>query len=92
VGRQLHEGVVEFRTVSAVCKTIMLGRVEIGEISRTVMLDPRSHFTACFRIDLPGLSSKAWHPARGFVDAERQASQRINDWLNAAGLRPIGGS
>jgi hypothetical protein len=41
-----------------------------------------------FKIDLPGLSSRAWQPARDTQDARRQALARINDWLNAAGVQP----
>lgn len=84
----LHEGVVAFRPSSSGREVILLGRMEIGEISPTV--DPRSRFPTCFCINLPGSSSKAWQPARDIADARRQALEKINDWMIAAGVRPIG--
>lgn len=86
-----HEGVVAFRPnqVYVGREMIMLGRVQIGEISPT--LDPRSRFPFCFRLELPDASSRAWQPARDVADARRQVVGKINDWLNAAGLVPAGG-
>jgi hypothetical protein len=86
----LHEGVVAFRPLTPGRQAIVLGLVDIGEISPTV--NPRSRFPVCFRLDLPGVSSRAWTPARDVDDAKRQAIGRINDWLNAAGVRPNGGT
>lgn len=88
MGAELHEGVVEFRAAAGGRETIMLGRMQVGEISPT--LNPHGRFPVCFKIDLPGISSKAWNPAHDAADAQRQAAQLINDWLNAAGVRPIG--
>ncbi len=85
-----HDGIVAFRPLSAGREAIVLGLVDIGEISP--IADPRSRFDMCFKIDLPGLSSRAWQPARDSADARRQALARINDWLNAADLRPNGGT
>jgi hypothetical protein len=86
-----HEGVVAFRPAHTVSgrETIMLGRVQVGEISPSV--DPRSRFPFCFRLELPDASSRAWQPARDVADARRQVVGKINDWLNAAGLVPVGG-
>jgi len=83
-----HDGVVAFRPLSAGREAIVLGLVDIGEISP--VLDPRSRFEMCFKLDLPGSSSRAWQPARDVDDARRQVLMRINDWLNAAGVRPNG--
>jgi hypothetical protein len=84
----LHEGVVEFRSLSSGRKSIMLGAVQVGEITPTA--DPRSRFPVCFRIRLPDATSGAWCPAPSDDEAQRQAAEKINDWLNAAGVRPIG--
>lgn len=88
MGGELHDGVVAFGTLSPGRESIMLGRVQVGEISPTS--DPRSRFPMCFRLDLPDASSRAWQPARDIDDAKRQALAKINDWLNAADLRPNG--
>lgn len=88
---EAHDGVVEFRPAQTTIgrETIMLGRVQVGEISPSV--DPRSRFPVCFRLELPDASSRAWQPARDVADARRQVVGKINDWLNAAGLVPAGG-
>ena len=88
MGQDLHEGVVEFRPLSTGRKSIMLGAVQVGEI--TPSADPNSRFPVCFRINLPEATSRSWVPARDTEDAKRQAAQRINDWLNAAGVMPVG--
>lgn len=88
MGRELHDGVVAFEPLSPGREAVMLGRVPVGEIGP--VHDPRSQYPVCFRINLPFASSAAWMPARDLPDAHRQALQRINDWLNAAGLRPNG--
>jgi hypothetical protein len=87
---ELHDGVVAFRPLSSTREEIVLGRVAVGEIGPTH--DPRARFPVCFRLDLPDNSSRAWRPARDMGDARRQALQRINDWMEAAGVRPIGGA
>jgi hypothetical protein len=81
-----HEGVVAFRPLTPGRQAIVLGLVDIGEISPT--LDPRSRFPVCFRLDLPCCSSRAWTPARDVDDAKRQALIKISDWLDAADLCP----
>jgi len=83
-----YEGAVAFLPIALGREQIMLGRVPIGEIGPAH--GPRPRFPMCFRLDLPGASSRAWHPARDGADARRQAVGRINDWLNAADLRPNG--
>ena len=83
-----HEGVVAFRPLTPGREAIVLGLVDIGEISP--VHDPRSRYSTCFRLDLPGTSSRAWQPARDITDAKRQVLVKINDWLNAADLRPNG--
>jgi hypothetical protein len=85
---ELHEGVVAFRPLSPGREDIRLGNIHVGEISPTI--DPRSRFPICFRLELPDSSSKAWQPAHNITDARRQAVAKINDWMIAAGLRPIG--
>lgn len=87
---ELHDGVVAFEPLSPGRESIMLGLVPVGEIGP--VHDPRSLYPVCFRIALPYASSAAWMPARDIADARRQALIRINDWLNAANLRPNGGN
>jgi hypothetical protein len=83
-----HEGVVAFRPLSSGREAIVLGLVDVGEIAP--LQHARSGLRMCFKLDLPGSSSRAWQPARDVDDARRQALLRINDWLNAAGVRPNG--
>jgi hypothetical protein len=88
MGGELHQGVVAFEPLSPGREAVMLGRVQVGEISPT--LNPRGRYPVCFRISLPDSSSNAWQPAQDVADAQRQALDRINDWMNAAGVRPNG--
>ena len=83
-----HEGVVAFLPLALCREQIMLGRVPVGEIGPAHGV--RSRFPTCFRTDLPGASSRAWHPTPSIEDARRQAAEKINDWLSAADLRPNG--
>jgi hypothetical protein len=85
---ELHEGVVAFKPLTPGRENILLGRIHVGEISPTV--DPLSRYPFCYRLVLPEASSRAWQPARDVIDARRQAIEKINDWMIAAGLRPIG--
>jgi hypothetical protein len=64
----------------------MLGRVQVGEIMPT----ERGRFSACFRLTLPDASASSWRPAANIEAARRLAVIKINDWLNAADLRPNG--
>ena len=64
----------------------MLGRVQVGEIMPT---DGGRH-QACFRLSLPDASASSWRPAADIADARRLSLVKINDWLNAADLRPNG--
>lgn len=84
-----HDGVVEFRPLTPGREAVMLGRIQVGEISPTV--HPGGRFPVCFRLNLPLATSVAWMPARDIEDAQRQVVQKIDDWLNAADLRPNGG-
>lgn len=84
---ELYEGVVAFKLQASGHQHIMLGTLTIGEIS--LSMDPRSQYPFCFRLELAGVSSKAWQPARDITDAKRQALEKINDWLIAAGLQPV---
>jgi hypothetical protein len=86
---EFYQRVVMFAPLSPGRESIMLGRVQVGEISPT--MHPSSRHPTCFRLDLPGVSSRAWHPSRSIEDARRLAAQKINDWLNAAGVMPVGG-
>lgn len=84
-----HEGVVAFRPLTLGREAVMLGRVQVGEIMPT---DGGRH-QACFRLTLPEAStSSSWRPAQDLADARRLALVKINDWLNAAGVRPNGAS
>jgi hypothetical protein len=85
----LHEGVVAFRPLSPGREQIVLGAVNVGEIMPTSL---GSRCPTCFRIALPDASSMAWQPARDVADARRRAIEKINDWMIAAGLRPVGGT
>jgi hypothetical protein len=87
MAEDLHEGVVAFTPLSPGRESIMLGRVQVGEISPTA--HPSSRHPTCFRLDLPNVSSRAWRPSRSIEDARRQAVEKINDWMNAAGVAPI---
>ena len=86
---ELHEGVVAFRPLTPGRESIVLGRVQVGEISPTV--NPHSRFPVCFRLELPDSSSSAWQPAFDVADARKRAIKMINDWMIAAGVRPIEG-
>jgi hypothetical protein len=87
MGGETHEGVVAFRSLTLGREAVMLGRVQVGEIMPT---DGGRH-QACFRLTLPEAStSAAWRPAADMEDARRLALVKINDWLNAADLRPNG--
>jgi len=85
---ELHDGIVAFRPLSPGREQIVLGRIPVGEVGP--VHDPRSQYPVCFRISLPYASSSAWMPARSIEDARHQAIEKINDWLNAAGLTPLG--
>ena len=86
MGGELHDGVVAFRPVALGRETIMLGRVQVGEI----MPIERGHWQASFRLHLPEASATSWRPVHSMHEARRLAAIKINDWLNAAGLRPNG--
>lgn len=79
-----HLGVVAFEPLSPGRERIMLGQIQVGEISPS----HGGRSPACFRILLPEAHSRAWLPARDIADAQRQALEKINDWLNAAGVVP----
>ncbi|WP_296741403.1 hypothetical protein [Mesorhizobium sp.] len=83
---ELHDGVVAFRTLSHGREAVMLGRVQVGEIMPT----DGDRFGACFRLTLPDASATSWRPARDIPAARRLALIKINDWLDAADLRPNG--
>lgn len=63
----------------------MLGCVQVGEI-----MPSEGRYQACFRLMLPDASGSSWRPARDIEAARRLAAHKINDWLNAADLRPNG--
>ncbi len=86
MGGESHEGVVVFQPASFGRETILLGRVQVGEI----MPIERGHWAASFRLHLPEASASSWRPARTMDEARRLATIKINDWLNAADLRPNG--
>ncbi|MBR1150110.1 hypothetical protein [Bradyrhizobium sp. JYMT SZCCT0428] len=86
MGGELHDGVVAFQPAALGRETIMLGRVQVGEI----MPSGESGRRACFRLTLPESSATSWRPASDMTEARRLAATKINDWLNAAGLRPDG--
>ncbi|WP_316214322.1 hypothetical protein [Bradyrhizobium sp. SZCCHNR2032] len=87
MGGDFYEGVVAFAPLSPGRESIMLGLVQVGEISPT--MHPSARHPTCFRLDLPGVSSRAWHPSRSIEDARRLAAEKINDWICAAGLTPV---
>lgn len=81
----LHQGVVAFQPLARGREAVMLGRVLVGEIMPT----GGGPHTVCFRLALPDVSSSSWSPARDASAARNIILHRINDWLNAAGLRPV---
>lgn len=86
---EAHEGVVSFEPLTLGREAVMLGKVRVGEICRIAA----GRHQACFRLTLPEASaSTSWRPASDVDDARRLAAIKINDWLNAAGLVPAGGS
>lgn len=81
------EGVVSFERLALGREAVMLGKVRVGEISPL----ESGRYHACFRLLLPEASaSHAWQPARDVDDAKHLALVKINDWLNAAGMAPLG--
>ncbi len=88
MGGETHDGVVAFRPLTLGREAVMLGLVQVGEIMPT---DGGRH-QACFRLLLPDASATTWRPARDLEDARRLSLVKINDWLNAAGVTPIGGA
>ncbi len=86
MGGESHEGVVAFAPLTLGREAVMLGRVQVGEIMPT---DGGRH-QVCFRLLLPDASATSWRPARDLADARRLTLIKINDWLNAADLRPNG--
>lgn len=86
MSREAPDGVVAFKSIALGREAVMLGRVQVGEIMPT---DGGRH-QACFRISLPDASAASWRPAADIADARRLALVKINDWLNAADLRPNG--
>ncbi|XUM25072.1 hypothetical protein ACRAVF_33955 (plasmid) [Bradyrhizobium oligotrophicum S58] len=87
ISAELHDGVVAFQPLSTGRESIMLGLVQVGEITPTMA--PDSRFPTCFRLDLPNVSSRTWHPSRSIDDARRQAAEMIGNWMDAAGLVPV---
>jgi hypothetical protein len=59
MGGELHDGVVAFEPLSPGRESIMLGRVQVGEISPST--DPRSRVPMCFHLDLPGTKADSGH-------------------------------
>lgn len=87
MGGELYDGVLTFQSLTLGREAVMLGRVQVGEIMPT----EQGRFSACFRLTLPDASATSWRPARDVAAARRLAAIKINDWLNAAGVVPIGG-
>jgi hypothetical protein len=85
-----HEGVVSFEPQPSGRETVMLGRVQVGEIAHAA--DPRGRFKMCFRLLLPDSAAAPWQPAADRDAARRGVLVHINDWLNAADVRPNGTS
>lgn len=84
---EVHQGVVAFQPTTPGCEAVMLGRIEVGEIGP--VRDPRSRFPFYFRIDLPHSRTNArLNPAMSIEDARQKVADKINDWMNAAGVAP----
>lgn len=79
-------GPITFTPLPSGREAATIGSVQVGEIGP--VHDPRSRFPICFRVYLPQSAAAAWRPARDEADARRQLSEHVNDWLNAADLRP----
>ncbi|NPU69987.1 hypothetical protein HL667_33700 [Bradyrhizobium sp. 83012] len=87
MSQDLHDGIVLFAPLSPGCERILLGTIEIGEIRPTQ--HPSARLPICFKLDLPNVSSRPWHPAQSIEDARRLAAAKIGDWIDAAGLVPV---
>lgn len=66
---------------------VMLGNIIVAEIAPAAMPGRHSH---TFRIMLPEAGVTGFRPARDLGVARWQVHRLIGEWLNAAGLRPIG--
>lgn len=88
MGTELQiKGPVVFTALPAGRESVSLGRVQVGEIGP--VHDPRSLYPICFQLYLPLIATTGkWQPARDRDEAHRKIRSLINDWLNAADLRP----
>lgn len=78
-------GPVVFKTLPAGREAVMLGQVQVGEI---MPLEDQRRHKASYRIMLPDCAAIAWRPVPDIEAARRGVLHHINDWLNAADLRP----
>ncbi len=85
VGESSASGPVVFKPLAAGREAVMLGLVQVGEIMP--LQDQRKH-KASYRIMLPDCAAVAWRPVLDIEAARRGVLHHINDWLNAADLRP----
>lgn len=78
---------VDFRELPSGRQEVMLGAVRVGEIM-PLPAGTRRH-THCYRLSLPDSAVTSWQPARDLDIAQWQVCRHVDEWLNAADLRPV---
>lgn len=84
-GEGSRDGPVVFKPLAAGRELVMLGLVQVGEI---IPLEDQRRHKASYRIMLPDCAAVSWRPAVDIEAARRGVLHHINEWLNAADLRP----
>jgi hypothetical protein len=82
---EAHAGVVAFKPQQLGRELVMLGQVQVGEI---VPIEA-GRYSASYCLHLPQCPTR-WRPAADAETARRLVLAHVNDWLNAAGLTPLG--
>lgn len=80
------ERFLQFKVQPSGREEVLLGIVMVAEIAPAAVPGRHSH---AYRVLLPGLVT-SFRPARDLAVARWQVARKINDWLNAADLRPNG--
>ena len=86
-GEMHTDGPVVFKALPSGREAVSIGQIQVGEIGP--VHDPRSLYPICFQLYLPLIATTGkWTPVRDREEAHRKIRNLINDWLNAADLRP----
>lgn len=80
----VREGPILFEKLPSGREAAKLGCIVVAEI---MPLHHQRH-GACFRVMLPDAAITAWRPTRDIEAARRGVASHVNDWMNAADLRP----